>query len=86
MPIVFYPVCPGTDQYIVGSPLFKKVTLNLENGKEVVITANNMNTDNRYIDAMTINGKSSSRNYITHQDLINGAKINFEMSSAANKK
>lgn len=82
----FYPVCPGTDQYIVGSPLFKKVTLNPENGKEVVITANNINTDNRYIDAMTINGKSSSRNYITHQDLIDGAKINFEMSSVANKK
>lgn len=82
----FYPVCPGTDQYILGSPLLKKVTLKLENGKEIAISADNVNVDNRYIEAMTINGKSSSRNYITHQELINGGKINFKMASSPNEK
>jgi len=81
----FYPVCPGTDQYIIGSPLFKKVTLNLEKGKKIIITADDMSPENRYIDAMTINGKSSSRNYITHQELMNGDKINFRMASSPNK-
>lgn len=82
----FYPVCPGTDQYIVGSPLFKRVTVKLENGKEVIITADNMSRDNRYIDTMSVNGKPSSRNYITHQELMDGAKVNFGMVASANKK
>ncbi|NDV96170.1 glycoside hydrolase family 92 protein [Dysgonomonas sp. 521] len=80
----FYPVCPGTDQYILGSPLFKKATLKLNNGKEITISADDVSGDNRYIEAMTIDGKSSSRNYITHQELMNGGKINFRMSSSPN--
>ena len=82
----FYPVCPGTDQYILGSPLFKKVTLKLENGKEIAISADNVSVDNRYIEAMTINGKSSFRNYITHQELMNSGEINFKMASSPNEK
>lgn len=82
----FYPVCPGTDEYILGSPLFSKVTLNLENGKKTIITADNINAENRYIDNLIINGKSSTRNYVKHHDLINGSKINFKMSASANKK
>lgn len=82
----FYPVCPGTDQYILGSPLFKKVTLKLENGKEIAISADNVSVDNKYIEAMTIHGKSSSRNYITHQELMNSGEINFKMASSPNEK
>lgn len=81
----FYPVCPASDQYVLGSPLFKKVTLNLENGKQVIITSNNNNKDNRYIQSMTLNGKNYTKNYLTHSDLINGARINFEMSDKPNK-
>ncbi|MFV0331287.1 MAG: GH92 family glycosyl hydrolase [Dysgonomonas sp.] len=82
----FYPVCPGTDQYILGSPLFKKVTLKLENGKEIAISADNVSVNNKYIEAMTIHGKSSSRNYITHQELMNSGEINFKMASSPNEK
>lgn len=81
----FYPVCPGSDQYILGSPLFKKATLNLENGKKVDITAPNNNKANRYIDAMTVNGKIYSKNYLTQGDLMSGAKINYNMSAKENK-
>lgn len=81
----FYPVCPGTDEYILGSPLFKKVTLILENGKQVEITADNNNKANRYVKTMTINGRSYTKNYLTHEMLINGAVINYKMDNLPNK-
>lgn len=81
----FYPVCPGTDEYIVGSPLFKSVTLNLSNGKQIVIKADNNSKANRYISSMIVNGKKQSKNYLTHDVLTKGAKINFKMASQPNK-
>ncbi|NDV64795.1 glycoside hydrolase family 92 protein [Bacteroides sp. 224] len=81
----FYPVCPGTDEYILGSPLFKKVTLELENGKKVVINAPENNKKNRYVNTMTVNGNNYSKNYLTHKTLMDGATINFEMSPTPNK-
>ena len=81
----FYPVCPGTDQYILGSPLFKKVTVNLENGKKISIDAPNNNKANRYIKAMTLNGNSHTKNYLTHEELTNGASIVFDMSATPEK-
>ena len=81
----FYPVCPGTDQYILGSPLFKSVTLNLENGKKVVIKANNNGEANRYISSMKVNGKNYTKNYLTHGDLMRGMTINYNMSVTPNK-
>ena len=82
----FYPVCPGTDEYIVGSPLFKKVTLNLENGNRVVIEALDNAEDKRYISSMTLNGNNHTKNYLTHNELMSGAKVNFRMSSEPNKQ
>lgn len=82
----FYTVCPGTDEYVLGSPLFKKVTLNLENGKQVIINAPNNNKDNIYISSMTVNGQPYSKNYLTHEQLLNGAVINYKMSSTPNKE
>ncbi|WP_245904136.1 GH92 family glycosyl hydrolase [Dysgonomonas alginatilytica] len=76
----FYTVCSGTDQYVIGSPLFKSVKLNLENGKQVVIKAGNNNKDNRYISTMTVNGQPYSKNYVTHEQLQNGAVIEYKMS------
>ena len=81
----FYPVCPGTDEYILGSPLFKSVTLNLSNGKQVSIKADNNNKVNRYVQSMTVNGKNHPKNYLTHDALTKGAKINFKMSPQPNK-
>lgn len=81
----FYSVCPGSGEYAIGSPLFNKVTLNLENGKKVTISATDNNASNRYIESMTLNGSAYSKNYLNFQDLMNGATIGFKMSSVPNK-
>ncbi len=77
----FYPVCPATDQYVLGTPLFKKATLHLENGKEVVIQTSSAE---RYIDRMTFNGSKYTKNYLTHKDLNNGGRLEFKMSAQPN--
>jgi predicted alpha-1,2-mannosidase len=82
----FYPLCPGSNEYILGSPLFKSVKIALENGNEIVITADNNSKENRYVSEMKLNGKAYSKNYLTHDDLMKGAKINFTMSPSPNKK
>ena len=80
----FYPVCPGTDQYVLGAPLFKKATIHLDNGNDVVITAPENSKENIYVDAMKVNGKNYTKNYFTHGDLMNGAKIDVKMSATPN--
>ena len=82
--IGFYPVCPGSNQYALGAPLFKHLTLNLENGKKVIINAPANSRANRYIDAISINGKKHDKNYFTHKQLIDGATINVDMSDKPN--
>lgn len=82
----FYPVTPGVNQYVLGAPLFKKVTLTLENGKKVVIEADNNSADNRYVESLSINGKMSTKNWISHEVLQNGATLQFKMTDKPNKK
>ena len=82
----FYPVCPGTDEYIIGTLLFKSAKLHLENGKTITIKADNNQLDNRYIKEMKVNGKSQTRNFLTHDQLIKGANIQFQMSPVPNKQ
>ena len=82
----FYPVCPGSDQYVMGAPLFKKATINLENGKKFVIEAPENSEKNIYIDRLKLNGKTYTRNYITHSDLMKGGKMEAAMSSKPNTK
>lgn len=82
----FYPVCPGTDEYILGTPYFKQMKLHLENGKTVTISAPNNGDDKRYISSMTLNGKDHTKNYVTHEDLMNGASITFKMDSKPNEQ
>ncbi len=81
----FYPVCPGTDQYIMGAPLFKKATLQMENGKTLVINTPENSNQNLYIKNMTFNGAPYTKNYLTHENLQNGGEINIEMSDTPNK-
>jgi predicted alpha-1,2-mannosidase len=81
----FYPVCPATDQYVLGAPLFKKMTIELENGNEIEIIAENNSDKNRYVKSLKINGEPVSRNYITHDELMQGAVLEFEMESKPNK-
>lgn len=82
----FYPVCPATDQYVLGAPLFKKATLNLENGKKVVISAPLNNAGNRYVNSLTFNNKLYDLTWISHKALQKGAVLNFKMSPIPNKK
>lgn len=81
----FYPVCPGSNEYVVGAPLFKKATIHLENGKDVTIEAPLNSEENLYIKEMKLNGKSYTHNYFSHEDLVNGAKIQIEMSNLPNE-
>ena len=82
----FYPVCPGSDQYVMGSPLFNKVTVTLENGNQFEINAPNSHPLRRYISTMKLNGKDYTKNYLTFQDLMKGAKIDLKMSESPNKQ
>lgn len=83
--IGFYPVCPGSGEYVIGAPLFKNIKLNLENGNIVSISAPNNSDENRYIGRMSVNGRSHNKNYLEHEDLIKGSKIVYEMVSEPNK-
>ncbi|MGL5938116.1 MAG: GH92 family glycosyl hydrolase [Phocaeicola sp.] len=80
----FYPVCPGTDEYILTSPYFKEMKLHLENGNTVTISAPNNEAKTRYVEDYKLNGNSYSKNYITHKELMDGATINVTMSDQPN--
>jgi len=82
----FYPVTPGTDYYVIGTPMFKKITLNLENGKKFVIKANNISDKNFYIKSAKLNGRDYKKSYISHSEIIKGGELTFEMSSTSPKK
>ena len=70
----------------MGSPLFNKVTVTLENGNRVEINSPNNHPSRRYISSMKLNGTNYTKNYLTHEDLMNGAKIDIEMSETPNKQ
>lgn len=74
----FYPVTPGTNQYIIGCPLFDEVIFHLENGKTFTIKAKGA-PDNMYIQSLKLNGKSYEKTYIQHQDLMAGGLLEFEL-------
>ena len=80
----FYPACPGTDQYVLGAPLFKKATVHFENGKTLEIKAPQNSRINMYIKDMKVNGAEYSKNYITHSLLQNGGVVDCVMSDAPN--
>ena len=76
-----YPLCPGTDQYVLGAPYFKKMTVHLENKKILTIEAPQLNPANIYVREIRWNGKLWDKAYITHQELAQGGKLEFHMSS-----
>jgi predicted alpha-1,2-mannosidase len=82
----FYPVTPGSNQYIIGSPLFKKATINLESrgksgGKSFTVEAKNQSKENKYIKSAKLNGQKYAFSYLNHQDIINGGTLVFEMTN-----
>lgn len=82
----FYPVCPGTTQYVMGAPLFKKATLHFENGKSLVINAPANSAENFYIKSLKFNGQNYTKNYLEHNDLMKGAVLDIEMDDQPNKQ
>ncbi len=82
----FYPVCPGTTQYVMGAPLFKKATLHFENGKSLVINAPANSAENFYIKSLKFNGQNYTKNYLDHNDLMKGAVLDIEMDDQPNKQ
>ena len=81
----FYPVCPATDQYILGTPLFKKVEVTMPGGKLLSISAPDNGKDNFYISDMKVNGKRYTRTYLEHDLLTKGADIRYTMSDRPSK-
>jgi len=81
----FYPVCPGTDQYVLGAPLFPKATLHLPSGKDIVLNAPNNSAENRYVNGLTFNGQPYGKNWLSHSELMPGATLDFDMSATPNK-
>jgi predicted alpha-1,2-mannosidase len=81
----FYPVTPGVNQYVIGSPLFKKATLHLKNGKTFDIDAKNNSKSNFYIQSASLNGKSYSDSFLKFEDIQNGGKLEFQLGESPNK-
>lgn len=81
----FYPVCPGTPYYILGAPSFEEITIHLENGNKLKIVAKKLSKENYYIQSATLNGKPFDRSWISHEEILSGAVLDFEMGPAPNK-
>ena len=79
----FYPVCPGSGQYVLGTPYFKSVKVNLENGKAIDIQSDG---NGCYVDGMTLNGNAYNHNYLNMKDLTQGASVKFNLSEQPNKQ
>jgi putative alpha-1,2-mannosidase len=85
----FYPVCPGQNIYIIGSPIFEEATITLNSPydpAEFTIKANQVSPKNRYIQSATLNGEPMSKSWITHEELIGGGSLVFEMGPEPNKE
>jgi predicted alpha-1,2-mannosidase len=78
----FYPLQMGSPYYAIGSPLFKKATVNLENGKKIVVNAPNNSQANVYVQRLSVNGRSYDKTYLPHEILANGAVLDFTMGPA----
>ena len=82
----FYPVCPGTDQYVLGAPYLPFIKINLENGNTLTIKAEGISDKNRYVKSVKLNGQPYTKGFITIDDILKGGELTFEMSSKPNKK
>lgn len=76
----FYPVCPGSNEYVLGTPFFKSMKIHPQGGKTIEITAPENSDENLYIKSMKVNGKEYTKNYLSHKQLTDGAKINYVMT------
>jgi putative alpha-1,2-mannosidase len=82
----FYPVCPGTNQYIIGSPCLREASIKVDNDQLFTIKAVHLSDQNIYIQSVMLNGQPWNKTYITHEDLMKGGELIFNMASKPNKK
>ena len=82
----FYPVCPGSDQYVIGAPYLPSMKLTLPNGNAIQVKAPKVSDTNRYVQKILVNGKPYSKTYFTHNQLTAGITIEYVMGSKPNKK
>ncbi len=80
----FYPVCPGSGEYVIGTPLFDSAEIKLRDGRVLKIRAQGVSSENRYIDGITVNGVAYDKNYFDHDMIVNGGEIVFDMVSKPN--
>ncbi len=81
----FYPFCPGDPYYVIGSPIFRKVEIQLANGKVFTIDAVNVSKQNKYIQSATLNGEQLNKPWFTQQDIEKGGKLELQMGPRPNK-
>ncbi|MGN6269683.1 MAG: GH92 family glycosyl hydrolase [Sphingomonas sp.] len=81
----FYPVTPGSGQYVIGRPFADRIAINLPSGKHFTITAANLSDANHYVGSVTLNGKPLTHSYITHEDIERGGELHFTMQATPNK-
>ncbi len=82
----FYPVTPGIPCYVIGSPVFDQVTLNLKGGKTFLVRAHNTSSENRYIQAALLNGELLNRSYLRHEEIMEGGELLLEMGPEPNEQ
>ena len=82
----FYPVCPGTDQYVLGAPYLPYLKMTLPNGKTLEIKAPGVSDKKRYVQSLKLNGKVYDKMYITHEDILKGGVLEFKMGASPNKR
>jgi putative alpha-1,2-mannosidase len=81
----FYPVAPGSNQYVLGRPFVNRAALSLPGGKRFTVLADGLSAANRYVGKVTLNGKPLARSYITHEELTAGGELHFTMQATPNK-
>lgn len=82
----FYPVCPGTDEYILGAPYLPYAKIEMPSGNTLTIKAEGVSDKKRYVKAVRLNGQTYTKTYITHEDLMRGGELEFVMSDKPNKR
>ena len=82
----FYPVCPASDEYALGSPLFGKAVIHRDTGAEITISAPGNAPDKRYVGSLTLDGKPWTHNFLPWSELADGADLRFTMQAEPNRE
>ena len=82
----FYPVCPGSGEFVLGAPFLPEMTLQLDNGNTFTVRAPQVSSRNRYVRSVKLNGRKYTKRYITREDILRGGVLEFEMAAKPVKK